>query len=257
LENRVTAARKIRAKEPTENAPQSLAAVVKAAGIDVSHNLNGQKLGRKGRGTRERILAATAELLEGPEDEAITMSAVARKASLGMTSLYNYFTDFTELLLAVLEPVIAEGEHAFMGMLRERWPDEELGERCYAFMRAYHGFWARNSRLLHLRNAMADNRDERMLIQRVRATQPVIALLAAQMDDDHDDRKRLSRGMATVLMTGIERTVTVATDRRLTGLFGPDRRQEPDHYLRPEARLMELAIRDTRDRLAAERSAKG
>jgi AcrR family transcriptional regulator len=256
VENGVTAARNIRAEDRAENGPQSLAAVVKAAGIDVSHNLNGQKLGRKGRGTRERILAATAELLEGPEDEAITMSAVARKASLGMTSLYNYFTDFTELLLAVLEPVIAEGESAFMGMLRERWPDEQLGERCYAFMRAYHDFWARNSRLLHLRNAMADNRDERMLIHRVRSTMPVITLLAAQMGDP-EERDGLPRGMATVLMTGIERTVTVATDSRLTGLFGADRRREPDHYLRPEARLMELAIRDTRQRLAQERSEKG
>lgn len=248
--------REIRTEEPAEDAPQSLADVVMAAGIEVSHNLNGQKLGRKGRGTRERILAATVELLASSEDEAISMSAVARKASLGMTSLYNYFTDFTELLLAVLEPVIAESENAFMGMLRERWPDGELGERCYAFMRAYHDFWARNSRLLHLRNSMADNRDERMLIHRVRSTQPVIALLVAQMDDGLEGRNPLSRDMATVLMTGIERTVTVATDSRLTGLFGAGQRREPDHYLRPEARLMELAIHDTRQRLARERAGK-
>ena len=37
----------------------------------LSHNLQGQRLGRKGRGTRERILAATERLLAGPPDTPI------------------------------------------------------------------------------------------------------------------------------------------------------------------------------------------
>ena len=52
----------------------------------LSHNLLGQRLGRKGRDTRERILAATARLLLGPADNVISLSAVAREASLGMTT---------------------------------------------------------------------------------------------------------------------------------------------------------------------------
>src|SRR3546814_11955977 len=71
--------------------PPQLAAAVTDACALVSHNLNGQKLGRKGRITRERILAAAIELIDSPE-EAVTLSAVARRASLGMTTLYNYFT---------------------------------------------------------------------------------------------------------------------------------------------------------------------
>lgn len=220
-----------------------------ASAGEVSHNLNGQRLGRKGRVTRERILTACSELLADGR-EPISMSAVARRASLGMTSLYNYFADLTELLLAVLEPVMATSEERFLCMLREHWPDEVLGERCYAFMEAYHGFWARHSQLLHLRNAMADNRDERMLIHRVESTQPLIMLFAAQMGGDSKERQALVRGMATVLMIGIERTATVSTDPSLTGLFGEDQRRPQQHYLVGEARLMELAIRDTRARLA-------
>ncbi|MBW8753267.1 MAG: TetR/AcrR family transcriptional regulator [Sphingomonadales bacterium] len=215
---------------------------------DVSHNLNGQRLGRKGRDTRERILNACAELLADP-GEAITMSAVARRATLGMTSLYNYFADLTELLLAVLEPVMATAEESFLAMLREPWPDEALGERCYEFMRAYHGFWSRHSRLLHLRNTMADSGDQRLLIHRINSTQPLIALFVAQMGGAAEDMQSPMRGMATVLMTGIERTVTVATDAGLTGLFGGEQRRHDDYYLVPEKRLMELVIRDTRERL--------
>ncbi|MBV1686850.1 TetR/AcrR family transcriptional regulator [Novosphingobium sp. G106] len=234
----------------TSEATPALSELPAAAAIHpVSHNLNGQRLGRKGRDTRERILAACTELLADPE-EVLTMSAVARRASLGMTSLYNYFADLTELLLAVLEPVMATAEESFLGILREHWPDTELGTRSRAFIDAYHGFWARHSRLLHLRNTMADSNDHRLMIQRVLSTQPLIALFVAQMGGDADDMQSPVRGLATVLMTGIERTVTVATDTGLTSLFGDGQRRSKDHYLVPASRMIELMLADTRARLA-------
>src|SRR3546814_7301779 len=112
--------------------PPQLAAAVTDACALVSHNLNGQKLGRKGRITRERILAAAIELIDSPE-EAVTLSAVARRASLGMTSLYNYFTDLTELLLAVLEPVMATAEKSYLALLRDR--SEEHTSELQSLMR--------------------------------------------------------------------------------------------------------------------------
>lgn len=227
---------------------QAVARLPQATAMDgVSHNLNGQRLGRKGRGTRERILAACAELLADPDEPSLSMSGVARRASLGMTSLYNYFADLTELLLAVLEPVMATAEESYLALLREPWPDAELAERCHAFMRAYHGFWSQHSRLLHLRNAMADAGDRRLLLQRIHSARPLIALLCVQMGGREDEDIGSPRlAMATVLATGIERTVTVATDAGLTGLFGPEQRRPEDFYLQPGARLIELAIRDTR-----------
>jgi AcrR family transcriptional regulator len=243
------AARQTKTDSTGPQVTRSLSAALAAAG-DVSHNLNGQRLGRKGRGTRERILTACAELLADPAGLPISMSAVARRADLGMTSLYNYFSDLTEVLLAVLEPVMATAEEGYLAILREVWPDAELAERCDAFLRAYFGFWSHHSRLLHLRNAMADGRDERMMIHRVNSSQPLIGLFVAQMGGEAADMASPVRGMATVLMTGVERTATVSTDPGLTNLFGPASRRPEDYYLRSEARLMELAIRDTRERLA-------
>ena len=69
----------------------------------ISHNLNGQRLGRKGRDTRDRIVAVTTELLSEPlEDGLITLSEVARRADIRMGTLYLYFADLTELVFAVL-----------------------------------------------------------------------------------------------------------------------------------------------------------
>ena len=220
-----------------------------SAPAPVSHNLNGQKLGRKGRLTRERILAVTAELL-AESDEPISLSAVARRASLGMTSLYNYFADLTELLIAVLEPVMMTARDGYAALLRERWSDAEVGERCLTFVQTYYTFWQQHSRLLHLRNSMADGGDRRMLVHRVLSTQPLIGWLAEQMDGNAAETASATYAMATVVMTGIERTVTVVTDNQFTHLFGDEVaiRNHPDHYLGPEARLMELAIRDMREK---------
>jgi len=217
-----------------------------ATKADVSRNLNGQKLGRKGRVTRERILAAAAELLEDPDSGPISLSAVARKASLGMTSLYLYFTDLTELLLAVLEPVMETAEQAYVGLMRSHWPDEELGERCREFMRAYFAFWYKHSRILHLRNTMSADQDQRMLRFRVASAQPVIDLLVMQMEDEQGRADSPVYAMASVLMTAIERGATVRTDLAMPGIMQEGVFYGEDRFILPAARLLELGIRDQR-----------
>ena len=225
--------------------PPALAAAMSGACAAVSHNLAGQKLGPKGRVTRERILAAALELIEDNEDEAFTLGGVARRAGLGMSSLYNYFSDQTELLLAVLEPVTATAEEAYMAQVREPWTDEELPQRTRAFIVDYLGFWSRHSGLLHLRNSLADQLDVRMMHHRIDSTRPLIGLLVRQMCRNAEPSDE-ALSMATVLMTGIERSVTLATDKRLPKLTGLPFDRGEDRYIESSARLLELAIRDMR-----------
>jgi AcrR family transcriptional regulator len=241
----VTITQHLERQRPAEDSPQAPAASVTRTGDRIIRNLNGQKMGRKGRITRERILAATVALLESEEGEPITLSAVARG-----TSLYNYFSDLTELLLAVLEPVMDSAEEAYLSRLRDYWPDDELPERCVEFISAYHRFWAKHSRLLHLRNAMADQRDERMIMHRIGSTRPVIGLIVEQMGGSPDEGRTPASAMATMVMTGVERSITVATDQALAEFIGRPFGGNEERFLRPGARLMELAIRDMRERAA-------
>ena len=244
---RHTAARAGRRMTNVEQAVSEVAPPQAANVDDISHNLNGQRLGRKGRDTRDRILAAAAELVyAGPRDTPISLSAVARQASLGMTSLYNYFADLTELLVALLDPVMATAEEAYLADLRVRWDDAELSQRCDQFVRAYQEFWARHSRLLHLRNSLSEGMDERMTLCRLRATQPIIRLLCEQMGGNPRAHRSREFGMATVLMIGIERSVTISTDNELPSRLAADIRHDVDHFLRPCARLLEMGIRAER-----------
>jgi AcrR family transcriptional regulator len=230
--------------EPSRNL--NAGRVRSSGAMPVSHNLSGQRLGRKGRGTRARIIAAANELLAAPGDAQVSMSAVARQASLGLPTLYLYFTDLTELLLAVLEPVMVEAEAAYIRQLRERWPDATLAENCVEFVTEMHAFWHRNSAALHLRNSMSDQRDRRIMANRVRFAQPVITLLVAQMDHDPEVAGTPAAGLATVLYTGVERVITVLTDRMLPAVLPGQFAPSVHNFLKAEARLIELGIRDAR-----------
>jgi hypothetical protein len=163
-----------------------------------------------------------------------------------MTTLYLYFSDLTELLLAVLTPIMASAEESYMGHLRTHWPDESLAEHCRKFVGAYHAFWVRHSRILHLRNSFADGGDERMRRHRIAVSQPVIDLLVEQMDGDPAEMDSPVHGMGTVLMTGIERLVTVTTDAYFTSLMANDPAPHVRVLLAAEAKLLELGIRDCR-----------
>lgn len=217
-------------------------------GAAVSHNLQGQRLGRKGRDTRERIIAAAQELLAEPATPgtALTLSEVARRAKLRVGSLYLYFADLTELLLALLQPAMAAAEEEFVRLLRKRWSDEELGTRALELVNAYYSFWFKHSRLLHLRNNLADSLDERMMQHRVRSVRPIMRLLVEQMDGDVLRRETPVAAMATALMTGLERVVTVTTDPNLPLLLRAPFSAGHQQLLCAEARLIELAIRDQR-----------
>lgn len=210
-------------------------------------NLNGQRLGRKGRDTRDRILSAAREVL-ADNDEPFTLSAVARRASLGMTSLYAYFSDLTELTLALLEPVMAQAEDSYVAPLRVRWPDDALFDRALTFVTGFHAFWQANSRVLHLRNTLSDAQDRRMMTHRVASARPVVRLLVGQMGEDTNATGSPASAMATVLYTGIERVVTVATDTVLPTLMPERFMPNVDHYLTAEAQLLEAGIAHYRSR---------
>ncbi len=213
----------------------------------VEKNLHGQRLGRKGQETRARIIAVTREIIEEGTDEQLSLSAVARRAELRMSSLYNYFTDLSDLFLAVAEPVIAASEDAYVGFIRKRWPDDALAEHCLTFIEAFHEFWRANAQLLHMRNAIADQHEPRIMTHRIDMARAVIRLLGQQMDAPADRFTGVEYDLASVLYTGLERVVTIATDERLQAHYPPTIQPRfQGETIKQQARLFALAIADER-----------
>lgn len=221
-----------------------------ATAVAASHNTVGQRLGRKGQATRERILAAMLRLLDDHEGPPITLTSVAREAKVGLTNLYLYFPDLGELLLAALAHVMATAEEAYGAQLRQHWPDETLEQSCKAFVLAHYGFWKRHARLLHLRNAMADAGDIRVMAYRQGTTRPLIDALGEQLSPAGIPADGQAMDIATVLFTGLERLVTVVTHssyRVMADHFGlADTAATIKRLIAAECHVMTLAIRERR-----------
>lgn len=219
---------------------------------EVSHNLVGQKLGRKGQETRERILGAMLRLMDDPDGPPVTLTSVAREAAVRLPNLYLYFPDMGELLLAALGRVMEAAEPEFDDYMHVRWPDAALRETCHAFLRAHFAFWSRNARILHMRNALADAGDMRVAIYRNEISRPLLDMLEFQMDACGDAR---AVAMATVLLTGFERMATVLTSAALrnAGLVhqGVGRDAHVAGLLEAESELLAHAIATQRARIAA------
>lgn len=225
----------------------------KAAGkarAEITHNLVGQRLGRKGQETRDRIVAAMARLLQADDDAPITLSAVAREASIGMSTLYLYFPDLGELALAVMARTVKETDPAFIEHLDEFWADAVLADRVATFANAHFAFWEKNARLLHLHNSFADARDLRFVRYRQRTTAPVRAMLVRQMGAQPGACPALYEDCATVMLAGLERVASIVINPDFAMLAGVERPEERRRYVDrlalAEARLMEALIRDMR-----------
>lgn len=230
-----------------------LEVVAKVEPIDT--NLQGQKLGKKGKITRERIIAAARELIEDPESE-FSLSAVARKAELRMSSLYNYFSDLPDLFQAVLAPVAEEAEEAYLHLLRERWPDNEIEQRATQLVHAFYGYWRKHSRILHLRNRLADQHEQCILIKRIEMARVVVRLLGWQMGGNADVVTGTPYDLASVLYTGLERVVTIATDEEMKEFYPENIKPRFEgKTLTQQSYLLALAVADKRrqmeDRSAA------
>lgn len=215
-----------------------------ARAVEISHNLVGQRLGRKGLETRERIIKAALCLLEGHGEAPITLTGVAREASVGMTTLYLYFPNLGDLVLAALMRVMDSAEAAYLDRLRVRWPDARLTECCLDFLRAHLRFWRDHSRVLHMRNSYADASDVRFLEYRNQASRPLLELLVHQMDGAPDDV--VCGHYATVVLTGFERIATVVTNANWEITSQDFNVVDNDDYidalLVAEAEVMTLAI---------------
>lgn len=220
----------------------------------VSHNLAGQRLGRKGQETRERILTAALRLLDTPDGPPVNFTNIAREASIKLTNIYLYFPDFGDLVLAALTRVMEDAEDAFVHLLRSRWPDDNLQSCALVFLRAHYDFWYRHSRLLHIRNHLSDE-DPRILEHRQKMTIPLLELLSEQMDCTANPKNARWHLMPTVVLAGFERVATLVTapfyeeGLRDGGLAAFD--DYIDALMQTEARLMELAIRDARSQPGA------
>lgn len=176
-------------------------------------NKAGQKLGRKGLETREKILSATKEILDIAPSGKLTPSSITRRAGLASQSFYLYFENVKEVLLALCEETVAEMP-PIVSLFKAAVASGHEPDMM-AFVRAHYEFSRRHLPLFTLRNYFSDNADLRFYSVRARCSIPILNELARVMAERGDISEARAKARAVVVIAGLERMSTrqnVATE---------------------------------------------
>jgi AcrR family transcriptional regulator len=179
------------------------------------YNRKGQLLGEKGQRTRANIIAETIRMLPDRPLAEVTMANVSARLGLDKAAFYRYFKDIGEVLLAGLDRVAEEAE-ALLPFVDRDWPDAELHGRALEFVDSYYALLQRHSALIRARNSLADGGDVRFVESRSRTARPLFLAIRRMLETESAPPAGTSSAsaMATLLITAVERAVTVTAHGR-------------------------------------------
>lgn len=141
-----------------------------------SRNLHGQKMGRKGRETRQRIMEVTLEMLKHRSYKDLSVSEVATEAEVSSSTFYVYFEDIEEVLYACVQAAALD-LGALHAILDEEWDADNLRQQVKRFVETYNELWEQYRVELRVRNLEADQGNLRFLNLRIETTRDILQKL--------------------------------------------------------------------------------
>ncbi|KCZ94263.1 TetR family transcriptional regulator [Hyphomonas johnsonii MHS-2] len=169
-------------------------------------------MGSKGFLTREKIVKATAELLETRPLRDIKVAEIGQTASVSTSTFYLYFETVGDAALAAVEQV-EQSSPKIVALLKEEWTREQLLEKCKQLTSLYFSIWDEHHALLRVRNFVADEGDRRFIDARRRSIEPIHLALQEKigiLQADLPDNRRLDpASTASVVLAMLERTAQI------------------------------------------------
>ena len=145
-----------------------------------SRNLVGQRLGRKGAETRERIITAAIKLIENKPVRELRVTDITREAAAATSAFYRYFETVDDVLLAAIKDR-APLASALIALVDREWPMGRIRILATEFASAFLTYWEEHYALLHVRNLAADEGDARFVAVRWEAIEPLFSQISAKI----------------------------------------------------------------------------
>lgn len=176
---------------------------------NAKQNKSGQRIGRKGEGTRRRLLEATEALLTQSRGLPPSLTAIAREAAVSPPTFYLYFNDVSDAIYATVER-INERLEPIVALLEEDWPPNEAYGRALTFVEAFFAYWEDNAAVLRARNRLADEGSDRFVEARLASVERLTQLLAGKIGPAVVEGQEVASPyrLAGTLVTAIERIAT-------------------------------------------------
>lgn len=176
---------------------------------------DGRVLGSRAETTRNRLLAATAKLLNEQGVLELKIVDITREVGSSPATFYQYFVDVDAALLALAEEA-TQDEIPLVSHFGHDWGADDGLERAAAFFDAYTKFWDDHNAVLRVRNLKAEEGDAAFRESRSRANLLVIGAMSKMVEQAHADG-RLPESInpfvtATAMIAVIERLLTYRTE---------------------------------------------
>ena len=141
----------------------------------------GRKLGPRALKTRQRLLDATAELLQQRSVLDISVVEIARRVETSPATFYHYFKDVEEAALALAEQAALEMP-AILDLIDGPWSGEAGVANARAIVDAFIQHWDRHHAVLMIRNFAAEQGDRRFQAVRRSALRPMLECFAQRVE---------------------------------------------------------------------------
>jgi AcrR family transcriptional regulator len=146
---------------------------------------SGRTLGPRALHTRQRLLDATAGLLNERSVRDISVVEIARKASTSPATFYQYFKDVSEATLRLAEQAVEEMP-ALVELVEGPWRGQKGLETARALVTGFVNHWDTHRSVLLVRNLAAEEGDRRFQKVRRQAVLPVIERLAKKIEENQE-----------------------------------------------------------------------
>ena len=133
---------------------------------------DGRLPGRRGRATRQKLLDATAELLEATSYRELKVVDIARKAGTSPATFYQYFADVEAAILSLGEVMAAEGPVLARPVLGS-WAGRAGTDKALALVEGFLDFWEQHEAVLRVVDLAIVEGDKRFRYIRNHLLEPV------------------------------------------------------------------------------------
>jgi len=141
---------------------------------------SGRVLGPRAQETRQRLLDATASLLEEQSLRELRVIDIARKVGAAPATFYQYFKDVEDAVLCLAGQATDEMP-AVVSLIEGDWEGASGMEKARRIVDAFISHWDAHHATLRVRNLASDEGDDRFRAVRSRAMRPVLVALANQV----------------------------------------------------------------------------
>jgi AcrR family transcriptional regulator len=140
---------------------------------------DGRVPGRRGRATRDRLLACTQQLLEHESYRDLKVVDIAREAGTSPATFYQYFPDVTTAILGLAEEMAEEGSEVLTRLVVDGpWEGADGYATSRRITEAFIRFWDAHWPLMRVMELTSAEGDERFRSIRVRLLNQFTTALA-------------------------------------------------------------------------------